>query len=244
MMQLVRAASRSMVDTFGNAVLSPPFGGFGYFRNHGSRDEKKIALTFDDGPSKPSTERLLDTLGELGVTSTFFCIGQQIQSHPDLLRRMEAERHVVGNHSMWHARADSLQLTNSDHIDDCGALIASVLGKRPRLYRPPWGWLPPWEGARLAARDYVIVGWDVYTLDWKLPEVQGDILADGICRDVQPGSIVLLHDANGVDPRSHKSQMTEAVKVLVPRLRNEGFVFVTAAELLGVSAYGSVAMSR
>lgn len=77
LLQSTKQAAAKIIDTTGNLTLSPPYGGFGFFHNHGPRDQRKVALTFDDGPNKPSTEILLDTLGELGVPATFFCVGIQ-----------------------------------------------------------------------------------------------------------------------------------------------------------------------
>jgi peptidoglycan/xylan/chitin deacetylase (PgdA/CDA1 family) len=145
--------------------------------------------------------------------------------------------HVVANHSMEHRRGGALYLSGGSHIDDSEREIVEVLGRRPRLYRPPWGWLTPWEGQRLLQRGYAVIGWDVYTLDWKVPEVDGGTLADGIYRDVKPGSIILMHDSNGIIPVSNKIEMTRAVQQLVPRLRADGYEFVTVPELLGMPAY-------
>lgn len=237
LLQSTKQAAAKIIDTTGNLTLSPPYGGFGFFHNHGPRDQRKVALTFDDGPNKPSTEILLDTLGELGVPATFFCVGIQAQYHPDLITRLDHEGHIVANHSMRHARKDTLMLSGGQHIDESADVLAQLLGRRPRLYRPPWGWLTPWEGSRLIQRGYAIIGWDVYTLDWKLPEIDGATLADGIYRDTRPGSIILLHDSNGIRPTSHKVEMTNAVRHLVPRLRAEGYTFVTVPELLSMPAY-------
>lgn len=233
----LQSLAAKVVDTAGTAVLSPPFGGFGYFHNYGPRTERKVALTFDDGPSKPSTENLLDALDELNVLATFFCVGLHVQYHPDVVQRMYAAGHVIGNHSMMHSRKAGLMLTGSDHIMDSTRAIADVIGRCPRLYRPPWGWLTPWEGQRLIQRGYAVIGWDVYTLDWKVPEIDGATIADGICRDVKPGSIILLHDSYAVVSACNKVEMVQAVRHLVPRLRAAGYEFVTIPQLLGMPAY-------
>lgn len=236
-LQRTKQAVAKIIDTAGTLTLSPPYGGFGFYHNHGSRSKRNIALTFDDGPNKPSTKNLLDAMDELNVRGTFFCLGIHVEKHPDLIQRMYATGHVVANHSMLHARKDSLMLSGGAHIDDCERAIVDVLGRRPLLYRPPWGWLTPWEGKRLSQRGYAVIGWDVYTLDWKLPEIDGGTLAEGIYRDVKPGSIILLHDSNGIVPESHKIEMVRAVQQLVPRLRAEGYEFVTVPDLLGIPAY-------
>jgi peptidoglycan/xylan/chitin deacetylase (PgdA/CDA1 family) len=234
----LRGLGSNIIDTVGNALLRPPVGGIGYFYNHGSRNERKVALTFDDGPNTPSTVNLLNALDTLQVRATFFCLGLHAQMHPDLIQRIYNNGHTIGNHSMAHHRKDSLLPTSDGkHIDESAQAIASIIGRRPRLYRPPWGWLTPWEGRRLQQRGYSVIGWDVYTLDWKLPEIDGKTLAEGMYRDIQPGSIALLHDSNGIVPESHKIEMTRAVQMLVPRLRAEGYEFVTVPQLLRMPAY-------
>jgi peptidoglycan/xylan/chitin deacetylase (PgdA/CDA1 family) len=228
-------------DKTGTLLLSPPYGGFGYFINHGPRTERKIALTFDDGPSRPCTEALIDAMGELDVKGTFFCVGVNVRWHPELLLRMYNEGHVIGNHSGWHSRKSGLKLGPDDgHIADGARAIAEVLGVHPRLYRPPWGWLTPWEGQRLTQAGYSVIGWDVYTLDWKWPEPDGRAVAEDACRKTQPGSILLFHDANAGVRIWDKKETVRAIQHIVPALRAEGYEFVTIPELLKIPAYSQV----
>jgi peptidoglycan-N-acetylglucosamine deacetylase len=235
-----RPAIKHIVDTTGNALLSPPWGGFGFYHNHGPRNQRKLALTFDDGPSKPSTVDLLEAMDGLQVRGTFFCVGMHVQYHPDVVRQLDAAGHVIGNHSMLHARKPGLTFGGGEHIDASAQAIKEVLGRRPRLYRPPWGWLTPWEGQRLRQRGYAIIGWDVYTLDWQVPEVAGERIAAGIMRDVRPGSIILLHDSGAVVSSCYKQNTVRAVRQIVPQLRDQGYEFVTIPELLGLPAYAEV----
>jgi peptidoglycan/xylan/chitin deacetylase (PgdA/CDA1 family) len=241
----LRHISPFLANKAGNLLLSPPIGGLGYFRNHGPRTKRRIAITFDDGPNRPCTEQLLDVMGELGVRGTFFCVGQNTAWHPDIVARLFKEGHDVGNHSQRHRRMASLRPGNrGDHIDESEQAICDVIGCRPRLYRPPWGWLTPWEGARLHKRGYTIVGWDVYTLDWVLPEPDGIALAEKACRDTRPGSILLFHDGYPLEREWFKTETTRAIKHLVPLLRAEGYEFVPASELLGVPAYAPATQNR
>lgn len=228
----------NVLDKTGTLILSPPVGGFGYFINHGPRDKKKIALTFDDGPSMPCTEGLIDAMGELNVKGTFFCVGVNVRWHQDMLRRMHNEGHIIGNHSGWHSRKSGLKFGPDDgHISDGERAISDVLGVRPRLYRPPWGWMAPWEGKRLTDLGYKIIGWDVYTLDWKWPEPDGREVGEDAIRKTRPGSILLFHDANAGVRIWDKKETTRAIQHIVPRLRAQGYEFVTIPELLSIPAY-------
>jgi peptidoglycan/xylan/chitin deacetylase (PgdA/CDA1 family) len=230
-----------VVNKTGNLLLSPPIGGgSGHFRNHGPRNQRKIALTFDDGPSKPCTDGLLDAMGELNVKGTFFCTGVNVTYHPDLLLRTFQEGHAVGNHSMAHRRKEVIEPIGGEHIDLCAEEMSKVIGCWPRLYRPPWGWLTPWEGQRLTKRGYTIIGWDVYTLDWQLPERDGHWIADGARRKTQNGSILLFHDAIAGIKFCGKKETIRAIQRIVPALRADGYEFVTIPELLNVPAYGPI----
>ncbi|EFO82089.1 polysaccharide deacetylase [Oscillochloris trichoides DG-6] len=227
-------------DAAGTKLLSPPMNGFGYFINHGPRNKRKVALTFDDGPSRPATEHLLEAMRKLDVKGTFFCLGVNVRYHPDLLLQMYQEGHVIGNHSGWHSRKTGLMLgSDIRHILDGEQAIAEVLGVRPCFYRPPWGWLTPWEGKRLTKAGYKVIGWDVYTLDWVIPEVDGITLARDAYRDTKPGSIYCFHDAKPWEKQWVKTETTRAIQALVPMLREQGYEFVTVAELLDVPAYAA-----
>lgn len=233
----LRSSATSAVNTIGNLILSPPYGGFGYYHNHGPRTKRTIALTFDDGPGKPCTEELLDVLSDLGVNVTFFCVGLSVTWHPDVLARAYADGHIIGNHSMMHSRKAGLMPTGSEHIDAASHEIEQVIGQRPQLYRPPWGWLTPWEGLRLRQRGYEVIGWDIYPDDWKLPEVQAEVLVEDVYRQIQPGSIILFHDSVSNKIRWEKKQTARAIRMLVPRLRDEGYEIVTVPEMLNIPAY-------
>ena len=227
----------SFTDKLGNALLSPPRSGFGRFINHGPRNQRRVALTFDDGPNTPSTELLLDAMAELNVRGTFFCVGVNTALNPNIVARAHAEGHVIGNHSMGHRRHSALQLFDATHIDQCAGEISQVIGQRPLLYRPPWGWLTPWEGSRLAQRGYSIIGWDVYTQDWRLPEPDGRWMAEDAQRKAQAGSIFLFHDGCPNVQHWKKNETIRAVKHLVHAMRAEGYEFVTIDKLLNIPAY-------
>ncbi len=225
------------LDQTGNLLLSPPYGGFGYYRNHGPRATRQVALTFDDGPSKPCTEELLNMLDDLEVNATFFWVGANVMSHPDLVVRADAAHHIIANHSMEHSRKSGLILQDDGHFTDAEEVVYKVLGKRTRLYRPPWGWLPPWEGHRLNRIGYTVIGWDVYTLDWQLPEPDGRWMAEDAAERTQPGSIFCFHDGRAHAPVWNKKQTIRAIQHLVPLLRAKGYTFVTVPQLLNVPGY-------
>ena len=185
-------------------------------------DLKYVALTFDDGPSPRCTPRLLDGLAEYGARATFFVVGCQTVKDPDIVRRIAAEEHQVGNHSYDHPQMDSLSCTlalaDLQKNDD---LLRELLGEGDYWVRPPYGLLSAAETAALAVP---VIGWSVDTEDWKSKNAEK--ILDIIYRDTGDGDIILLHDRylNSVD----------AALRAVDHLQQQGYRFVTVAELLAL----------
>jgi peptidoglycan/xylan/chitin deacetylase (PgdA/CDA1 family) len=181
-----------------------------------------VALTFDDGPSPRCTPRLLDGLAACGARATFFVVGCQTVKDPDIVRRIAAEGHQVGNHSYDHAQLDSLTceqaLADLRKNDD---LLRELLGEGDYWVRPPYGLCSDSEAAHLTVP---LVNWSVDTEDWKSKDA--DKIVDMIYRQVSDGDIILLHD--------RYQNTVDAVLRAVPHLQEQGYVFVTVAELLAL----------
>ena len=181
---------------------------------------KYIALTFDDGPSRKYTPILLDGLKERGVHATFFLMGKNIEGKEDIVKRMSEEGHLIGNHSYEH-----IQLTKAGAKAVCEAVehtqeqIEAITGKRPEYIRPPYG---DWNEELEEEIGMTPVLWSLDSMDWKLKDT-GKIIHQ-VLKDVQVGDIILLHD---IFPSS-----VEAALELIDILQKEGYVFVTADELL------------
>lgn len=181
---------------------------------------KYIALTFDDGPSWKYTPILLDGLKERGVHATFFLMGKNIEGEEDIVKRMSEEGHLIGNHSYEH-----IQLTKAGAKAVCEAVehtqeqIEAITGKRPEYIRPPYG---DWNEELEEEIGMTPVLWSLDSLDWKLKDT-GKIIHQ-VLKDVKDGDIILLHD---IFPSS-----VEAALELIDILQKEGYVFVTADELL------------
>jgi len=194
--------------------------------SHGARDRKRIALTFDDGPHAVHTAPLLDALADLHVPATFFLLGDNVELHPELVARMAREGHELGNHTYAHrylplARSRSVEreLRSTDQA------IARVTGIVPRVARPPWGGRSP-KNVRVFQRlRKRLVLWDVNSFDWKGKPV--DEVVERVLDRVQPGSIVLMHEA-----REGGESTIEAVRRLVPALRAQGYELSTVSNML------------
>jgi len=196
---------------------------------------KRIALSFDDGPSPRWTPRIAAALTRLHVPATFFVVGSEVVRHPDVVRRLHDEGFELGNHTFTHADASALpgwerrlQIGLTDNA------LAGTVGIRPRLFRPPYSSVPASANAgqartigSIARQGYDVVLADLDGEDWRRPGVQ-EIVASATPQGSR-GGIVLLHDGGG-----DRSQTVRAVEQLVPQLRARGFHFVTVSRLAGM----------
>jgi len=183
-------------------------------------EEKYVALTFDDGPRRGTTDRLLDGLKERGVKATFFLVGQQIEDNADLVTRMAEEGHQIGNHTWSHQRLEGAAPDQAaQEVERTEAALESLLGGGEYWLRPPYGQVNAGEEASFGVP---LVKWSVDPRDWESRNTEKVIQA--ILENVKPGSIILLHD---IYPTS-----VEAALRVVDRLQKEGYWFVTVEELL------------
>ncbi|EOP85954.1 peptidoglycan N-acetylglucosamine deacetylase [Bacillus cereus HuB4-4] len=187
---------------------------------------RKIAyLTFDDGPGKYTAE-LLDILKKEDAKATFFLIGANVQSFPDLVKRELAEGHYVGMHSMTH---DYKKLyTEGHYVDEMKedqSLIAGIIGKSPVLTRPPYGSMP---GLNEALRNKVVESglkvwdWTIDSLDWQYNKLPVDVASTKIVQNVladaqNPKEVILMHD---IHPQS-----VAAIPAIIKGLREKGYEF-------------------
>jgi peptidoglycan/xylan/chitin deacetylase (PgdA/CDA1 family) len=193
---------------------------------HGSRDSRRIALTFDDGPDPLRTPALLDALAELGAPATFFVLGQHVDAHPELARRIAREGHEVGNHTythpylpLWRSRDVACELVAAD------AAIERATGTVPTIARPPYGGRSPRNVRVFDRHAKRVVLWDVNSFDWK--GMTAEAITQRVLARVRPGSIILLHEA-----RTGGEVTVEAVRMLVPALRARGYELSTVSRTL------------
>ena len=182
---------------------------------------KTLAWTFDDGPDPVHTPALLAVLREHGITATFFLWGDHVREHPEVVRQIAREGHVLGNHSMHH---DDLGSWTAEQVRaDLAAtseLVREVVpGAEVPWFRAPYGsWgASPQVAAELGMQP---LGWSVVVEDWEEPGA--DVLVERVLQRLGEAAVVLLHDAGG-----DRSGTVEAVARLVPRLRADGWAFTT-----------------
>jgi peptidoglycan-N-acetylglucosamine deacetylase len=186
-----------------------------------------IAMTFDDGPSPETTPRLLDLLKQRNIKATFFLIGQNAQHNPDLVRRILAEGHEIGNHSWTHPQLSKLSDERvSEEITKTQDTIKNETGFAPTLLRPPYGAITKRQREWIEQKYGLnIILWSVDPFDWKRPG--GSVIEQRIVSGAQPGAIILSHDI-------HK-QTVDAMPATLQALANKGFKFVTVSQLLSMN---------
>lgn len=179
-----------------------------------------VALTFDDGPVRPTTVEVLDALAARDVPATFFVIGTLAEQEPELLRRMAAEGHEIGNHT--HTHPDLTTLDRAEAVAELEAAqdaVEAATGERPTVARPPWGFHDADVDAAIEETVGTVLTWTADTEDW-----QSRSAAAVTDVEVSEGDVVLMHD---IYPST-----SGAVGALVDRLEAEGYTLVTVSDLL------------
>jgi peptidoglycan-N-acetylglucosamine deacetylase len=193
-------------------------------------DDRVVALTFDDGPSPAATARVLDVLGSENVPATFFVLGKHADRWPHLVRRAARDGHTLGNHGYSHRK---LHLRGRRYVrDDLERgtdAIARAADVRPRFFRAPHGFRSPLVSQTAHALGQRIVGWSLGVWDTDRPGPR--VIAERVIRGVHPGSIVLLHDADGYDPDGDRTQTADALPLIIAGLRADGYAFASLAHL-------------
>lgn len=205
------------------------------FMLNGPRENKVIALTFDDAPDPRFTPAILDILAKYNICATFFLVGDRAAKHPDLVNRILREGHVIGNHSYDHALFSQLSFSQfQKEIWRTDAIIKNIAGVSPRFMRPPYGELLSQQVAWGKNNGFTIVNWDVDSEDWKKNPSSSRVLSN-IKKTLQPGSIVLQHAGGGEG--QDLIGTVKALPILIEQLQGKGYKLVTLPEMLGKKAY-------
>jgi peptidoglycan-N-acetylglucosamine deacetylase len=194
---------------------------------------REIALTFDDGPG-PHTADILDVLDASGAEASFFVVGTHVPGREDLLRRMVATGHELGNHSMTHTDLAGRPVTAYREIRTTNTLLSRLTGRTPRIFRAPYGTVSRGLVAATRLAGLTTVAWDVDSGDWASPGEAA--ITEAVLRAVRGGSIVLMHDGRG--PRA---QTLAALPTIVDELTKRGYRLVTTSRVLrgdSARAYG------
>lgn len=193
-------------------------------------NDKKVALTFDDGPDAKYTPMILDILKQNGIKATFFIVGVQASKNPNVVKRIAEEGHAIGNHTWNHPQIPKLseeqinnQITSTDNI------LYSLIGYHTDLFRPPYGAMNNNNIEQVAGMGYKIIDWSVDTRDWagtRVPQIMTYVR-----KEFRSGGIILQHCA-GND--KNMINTINALKQMIALFKAEGYTFVTIPQLLDV----------
>lgn len=234
-------AGAACVGALGWATFWPTSNVWGPVVARGPADgAARYALTFDDGPTRESTPAVLDMLGELRVRAAFFAIGVNARRCPDLLARMHAEGHIVGNHSLDHdhlamfrgRRYWDRQLGETDEI------IERTIGVRPAFFRPPIGIKTGYVMRAAGRRGQTVVTWSRRAVDGI--STTPERILRRLLPHTRPGDVLLLHD--GIEPHMKRdpAPTLRALKPLVLGLRDRGLEPAGLEDFLGLAPYARV----
>lgn len=177
--------------------------------------EKVVHLTFDDGPIPEVTPWVLDQLDHYNARATFFCVGHNIEKHPDIYQKVLDAGHLTGNHTYNHLDGWTTDnMTYFRNIRKASRLVGS------NLFRPPYGHMLPSQ-AQFLQRHYQVVMWDVLSGDFD-PSLGQQECLDNILRYVRPGSIIVLHDS-----LKSFSKLKFVLPRLLETLHSQGYSFAT-----------------
>jgi peptidoglycan/xylan/chitin deacetylase (PgdA/CDA1 family) len=181
-----------------------------------------VGLTFDDGPDPDVTPAVLDVLDAAGATATFFCIGERVERHPDVITAIRARGHGVENHSYSHPNSFALRGRRglAREIVRAQSAIEQSGGGRPSLFRAPAGIQNPLLYAALAAAGLSLVSWTRRGFDTVTHD--GVRVASRLSRALSPGDILLLHDGSSARDRSGRPVVLEALPRLLDEMSRKG----------------------
>lgn len=230
-----------LVGLLGGGVLWAAATRLGWFEHgiaHGPRDRHAVALTFDDGLNGAATLAVAALLEAHGARGTFFIVGQTIEAEAPVAQRLIERGHLLGNHSYTHPRPSRLDLRYAE-LSRTQTAFAQTLGRCPRYFRPPYGLHTPWITAAAQRAGMQLAGWDVTGWDWADagPAQDAQQLAARVLREVQPGSIVLLHDGRDGAPGADRTVLLAALPAILDGLAARGLTPVTLDALLGTTGY-------
>ena len=215
------------INAIGSALISSNYH-VKAFCNNPLETEKKIAITFDDGPDI-FTLQVLELLKKYDVKATFFCIGKNIESHPEILKQIISDGHLVGNHSYSHSKFFDFYNARKirEEIEKTDLLLEKYTSKKINFFRPPYGVTTPSIRRALQQTGHKVIGWNIRSLDGGTKNKE--LIFNRIIKRVSPGGIVLLHDT-----ASHSVLVLER---FLQFLKQNNYKVISTEELLNLKAY-------
>ncbi|MBT9186662.1 polysaccharide deacetylase family protein [Zobellia russellii] len=188
-----------------------------------------VSITFDDGPNREFTPKVLDLLEKYNAKATFFCIGEQIEKHPEILKKIIAQGHTIGNHTYSHANTFGFFPLDKvmNELTRTKKAVHTLTGKEMTLYRPAFGVTNPQIAKAVNQLNIKAIGWNVRSLDTTSRSEK--TILERITKKVSKGDIILLHDTS--------EKTIRVLEQLLLFLREKNLSSVTVDRLLEIEAY-------
>jgi peptidoglycan-N-acetylglucosamine deacetylase len=228
---IVTAAAAAAATATGYQSMAPTGQWFGPTFTGLGRGSRQLALTYDDGPNDPHTQRLLGVLVRHNVRATFFLIGRYVQERPDIVRELVRAGHVVGNHTFTHPLLTFKSARElRSQLDSCNRALTDAIGEHSNLFRPPFGGRRP-AVLRIARRmGLQPIMWNVTGYDWNASSAEQ--VERKVVSQARGGNVILLHDGGHRAFGADRSYTVIATDRLISRYKAEGYEFVTIPEMM------------
>jgi peptidoglycan/xylan/chitin deacetylase (PgdA/CDA1 family) len=182
-----------------------------------SKKEKNLYLTFDDGPTEEITDWTLNQLNKYNAKATFFCIGKNIEAHPELFRKISLQGHSLGNHTNNHLNGSKSTL--KEYLLNTEEAEQYFDKNDSKLFRPPYGKFSLKQSRKIREKGYKIIMWDVLSADFDT-EILNKKCLENVIKNTQNGSIIVFHDS---------IKASEKLKYVLPKVleyyNEKGFSF-------------------
>ena len=185
-------------------------------------NEKKIYLTFDDGPIPEITEWVLELLKTENIKATFFCIGENIQKHPEIFKQIITNEHAIGNHTLNHLKGWKTSTKKYlENVELCNSIIkkTTISKLQSKLFRPPFGKIKNKQAKELQKLGYKIIMWDVLSYDFD-NSLSAEKCLQSTIKNVSSGSIIVFHDSIKAN-----RNLQFVLPKLIKQLKEKGFEF-------------------
>lgn len=212
---------------YGSVIIQSNF--FAQAYCHATSLEKEIALSFDDGPNREYTPQVLSILAQYNASATFFVIGKNIQGNESILKQIDADGHSIGNHSYTHSFFVDFKGFQGfkNELNQTAESVFKIIGKRMKLFRPPYGVTTPHLVNASNLLNYSIIGWNIRSFD--TTSDTAPIITRRVQKQIKPGAIILFHDTS--------DKTVQVLKQTLNFAKENGYKVVSVEQLLNIKAY-------
>ena len=192
-------------------------------------DRKIVSLSFDDGPAAGNTLRILQILKDNNAEAAFFCIGRHVAENQAIFKQVYGEGHLIGNHTFSHHYwfdmfSSGKMLADMRRMDQ---EVSNLIGKTPRLFRPPYGVTNPNLRRAIVGGNYIPVGWSIRSMDTVIKDEKR--LLNKVIRKIKPGAVFLFHDTSDAT--------ISVLPAIINQIQANGYAIVRLDKMLNLQAY-------